>query len=312
MGGQLGRELSPAGESALTPASFLPERRVNVTMTAGTRRALVLLACLLAVAIASAGARFLPQGIDWRDTYRPAARALLSGRSPYTVDIFFAAPWTLIPLVPFALLPETTGRAALLLVGLVAFAFAARRLGARPLALTAFLLSPPVLHCLLNSNIEWIPLLGPVLPPQVGLFFVTAKPQIGIGVILFWLVEAWRNGRLREVVRVFGPTVVVTLISFALFGFWPLRFRSTISLTRAYNASLWPASIPVGLALMVPALRLREIKFSLAASPCLSPYVLLHAWVGTLVSIVSLPAETVAAVIGLWALVIIRALTGAL
>lgn len=141
---------------------------MNLTTTGRTRHILLVLICLLAVAAVWAGARYLPPGIDWRDTYRPAARALLSGKSPYTVDIYFAAPWALLPLIPFALLPETIGRAVLLLVGLIAFAFTARRLGAKPLSMTAFLLSPPVLHCLLNSNIEWLPLLGAVLPPPRG------------------------------------------------------------------------------------------------------------------------------------------------
>lgn len=133
-----------------------------------------------------------------------------------------------------------------------------------------------------------------------------------MGVALLWLAEAWRSGRARQVVRVFGPITALTLVSFALFGLWPLRFRDTITLTRAFNASLWPASIPVGLALLVTAIRRREIRFSLGASPCLSPYVLLHAWVGALASVLSLPAETIAAVVGLWVLVVLRAFTGAL
>ncbi len=268
--------------------------------------------CLLILMLAASGSLYLPPGIDWRDTYRPATLALLSGQSPYSVDIFFSAPWALVPLIPFALLPENVGRAALFLLGLGSFAFTAQRLGAKPPALIAFLLSPPVMHCLLNSNIEWLPLLGFVLPPQLGLFFIVIKPQIGLGVGLFWLIEAWRNGGWREVVRVFWPVSLTLLISFVLFGLWPVRFQDTMTLTRAYNASLWPSSIPVGLALLVAAVRKRNIKYAMASSPCLSPYVLLHAWVGALASIVAQPAETIAAVIGLWILVLIRAFSGAL
>lgn len=129
-------------------------------------------------------AEFLPPGIDWRDTYRPAALALLRGQSPYSVDIFFAPPWALIPLLPFAMLPESIGRAVLFLLALVCYAYTAFRLEARPPALAAFLASPVVMHGLLNSNIEWLPLLGFVLPPQIGLVFVTIKPQIGLAVAL--------------------------------------------------------------------------------------------------------------------------------
>jgi hypothetical protein len=44
----------------------------------------------------------------------------------------------------------------------------------------------------------------------------------------------------------------------------------------------------------------------MAASPCLSPYVLFHAWSGALASIAPLRFEMIAVVIGLWILVILR------
>jgi hypothetical protein len=272
----------------------------------------LILVCLVALIIAIVAAPFLPMGIDWRQTYRPAALALLAGHSPYEVDIYFSAPWALIPLIPLAILPESIGRSFLLWIGLAAFALVAYRLSAKPLALVAFLLSPPVLHCLLNSNIEWMPLLGFIMPPQIGLFLISIKPQIGIGVGLFWLIETWRKGGIREVFRVFAPFTVVLLISFLLFDFWPLRFRETMTLTQAYNASLWPSSLPVGLALLVASIRTRNIRYAMASSPCFSPYVLFHAWSGALAAILTLQAETVAAVVGLWVLVFIRAASGGL
>jgi hypothetical protein len=275
-----------------------------------------LVVVLLGLALAIAA--YLPYGVDWRDTFRPAALAMLSFRNPYAVEGFYYPLWCLLPYLPFAWLPESIGRGFNLMISLIGFGYVAYRLGAKPLILAAFLASPPVLHCLLNANIDWIPLLGVVLPPQIGLFLVVVKPQVGFGVALFWLVEAWRNGGgrlrsgywggLREVLRVFWPVTVALLATFAVFGFWPLRFGHT--LTFWWNASLWPASIPVGLALLVAALRRRRKEFALAASPCLSPYVLFHSWSGALVALVSSQAEFIAAVIGLWVLVIIRALGG--
>jgi hypothetical protein len=251
----------------------------------------------------------LPPGIDWRLTYRPSALALLAGRSPYSADVapaapFFAAPWCLIPLLPLALLPEAVGRSILVLVTIAAFAYSAWRMGARLPVLIAFLLSPPVVHCVRNSNIEWMPVLGFVLPPQWGLFLVVIKPQVGVAVVVFWLVEAWRKGKFREVVRVFGPVSLAFAISFALFGFWPSRLSASLGLAQAFNTSLWPASIPVGLALLVTSIKTRKINYAMAASPCLSPYVLLHAWAGALVSIATLNAEMIVVVISMWALVI--------
>lgn len=269
-------------------------------------RQIILLTATLAVAIiftVALAAIDIP-GVDWEMAFRPAARALLALRSPYEVEGYFNAPWAILPLIPLAILPDAFGRAALLVVSLLGYAVVAYRLGAGRVTLVVFLISPPVLHGLLNANIDWLAMLGFLLPPQIGLFFVTIKPQIGAAVTVFWLIDAWRTGGLREVVRVFGPITAVTLISFVLFGPWPLRFEQEITLW--WNASLWPLSIPVGLALLVAAIRLRDLRPVMAASPCLSPYVLLHSWVGALAAIITLPWETVAAVAGLWAIVLLE------
>lgn len=248
---------------------------------------------------------YLPPGIDWHQTFRPAALELLHLRNPYAVQGFLNPPWTLLPLLPLAVLPENVGRAILLLLNLGALAFAAHRLGANKLALGVFLASPIVLHGLLNASMDWMVVLGFALPPQIGLFFVVIKPQVGGAVALFWLVEAWRQGGWKEALRQFWPVTVALLASFALFGLWPLRFGQTLGYW--WNASLWPLSIPVGLALLVAAFRKRSARYAMGAAPCLSPYVLFHSWVGALVALVEFPLEMVAAVAGLWVLVILRA-----
>lgn len=249
-------------------------------------------------------AKILPPGVDWHLAYRPAALAVLEGRSPYSVEGFFNAPWAILVHLPFALFPEEIGRAALFLIGCGAYGLVAYRFGATPLALTAFMVSPPVLHGLLNSNIDWLALLGFIMPPQLGLFFVVIKPQVGIGVMLFWLYQSWKEGGWRQVVRVFSPISILLLISFMMFGLWPLRFQQEVSLW--WNASLWPISIPVGLVLMVSSIRFKDMRYAIPAGPCLSPYVLLHSWVGALLPLLSLKAETLVAVAGLWLVVLLR------
>jgi hypothetical protein len=208
-------------------------------------------------------------------------------------------------LSPLAIFPAEVGYGLLFLGSLVAFTYTAYRLGAKPLSVTALLLSPPVMHSLLNGNIDAISVFGFILPPRVGLFFVIIKPQIGSAVAIYWLFEAWRKGRIGEVVRVFAPITLTLLLSFLLFGFWPGQFGVEIELW--WNASLWPASIPVGLALLVAAIRRGRMEYAMAASPCLSPYVLLHAWVGALMALAGHAHEMVAAVLGLWVMVGIQA-----
>src|SRR5438093_809696 len=110
------------------------------------------------VSVVALGSVFLPMGIDWHNVFRPAALNVLAGKSPFDVQGFYAAPWAILPLLPIAVLPENVSRAVLFMLGLASFGYSAYRLGAKPVAMIAFLLSPPVLHCLLNSNIDWLPL----------------------------------------------------------------------------------------------------------------------------------------------------------
>ncbi|HQA69263.1 MAG TPA: hypothetical protein PK801_13125 [Aggregatilineales bacterium] len=91
----------------------------------------------------------------------------------------------------------------------------------------------------------------------------------------------------------------------ALYGLWPLRSSQEVGLW--WNASLWPMSIPIGLALVAAAVRSRRIEYAMGAAPCLSPYVLLHAWSGALAAILKHRVEALAAIAGLWLLVAIRA-----
>jgi hypothetical protein len=58
---------------------------------------------------------------------------------------------------------------------------------------------------------------------------------------------------------------------------------------------------------MVAAFRRREKRYAMAASPALSPYVLFHSWSAALAALLPEQAEFIAAVIGLWILIIIRA-----
>lgn len=284
---------------------------------------------LVGVGLTAVMSSVLPAGVDWDKTFYPAARQALALRNPYTTggpyqsfgdwlpllplsesaagaaNMFYNPPWALLPLLPLALLPSNIGRALLLLVSLLAFGYAAYKLGAKPLALAAFLASPPVLHCLLNANVDWMPVLGFVLPPQIGLFLVVIKPQLGWTVAVFWLVESFRKGGVKEALRVFTPIGLAYAVSYVVFGFSPLAFNQETS-DLWWNASLWPVSIPVGLGLLAAALRQRQMRYAMGAAPCLSPYVLFHSWSGALVAIVHRQFETLVVVAGLWILVALQ------
>lgn len=249
-------------------------------------------------------APLIPPGIDWNIAFRPATQQLIHLRSPFDIPGFFNPPWTALVLVPFAIFPEQVGRVLLMFAGFIAYAYTAYKLGGSKWSIIATLVSPPVIHNMVNGNIDFLPLLGLVMPPQIGLFFVTMKPQLGIAIVVFWLIESWRSGGVRETIRVFLPITLITFISFLFYGLWPLRAAVEVDLW--WNTSLWPFSLPVGLVLMVAAYRKRDMHYAMGASPCFSPYILFHSWVIAVYAIIRSTPETIALVIGLWILTLIR------
>ena len=298
----------PAGSTAPDPAVVRwDDWRARLPRGGRAWTQFILLAIALPIVI-WLGAERLPAGVDWTDTFYPAIRAVWQGQSPYElVPSFFMAPWALLPMLPLAWLPEAVGRVIMLLAGLAIYAVVAHRLSHGHLwSVIVFLLSPLVLDGLYNGNVDYLPILGFILPPQIGLFFVVLKPHIGLGVALFWLVEAWRDGGATRVLKVFGPVALAFGLSFVIFGLWPLRFSQLLGVSGSWNSSLWPMSLPVGLALLAAAYRSRKIQPAMAAAPCLSPYLVMHSWVTGLVAILDRPLELTAAVVGLW---IVGALT---
>lgn len=235
-----------------------------------------------------------PAGVDLRTAFRPAVLALLRCENPYAVvPELFNPPWTFALLAPFALLPNRLGVAALFVFNFFAYGFIAYRLGAKPWALAAFVLCPLVIHNGFDGNIDWLPALGFLMPSQIGLFFVMAKPQIGIGAAVFWLFEAWQAGKLKEAVRIFWPVTVAFLLSLLVFGLWPLK--ATWMPHNQYNTSLFPRSVPFGLALLALSIWKRKFWLSVPAGPLLSPYLAFRSYAPSLLALgVNSPAFIIA------------------
>lgn len=247
----------------------------------------------------------LPVGIDWRDTYRPAALAMARGDSPYSVPIYYAAPWGAALLIPLALLPYALGRLLLFAVSLIAFAWVGIRLGAKPVPLLLFLTSAAVMGCLNNGNIEFLPLLGVIAPPWLGLILFAIKPQVGIGLAIFWVLDTWKREGFPAVLRMVFPVSLMLSASFIIYGPWPIRFSETLERS-VDNTSLFPWSIPLGLALLYVGYILKWKTTALAASPLLSPYVLQFTWVSLLVNLLDRPRFLFFAWVMLWIPVLLR------
>ncbi len=238
-------------------------------------------------------------GIDWRQTYYPAVRLMLAGQSPYGIATLHNPVWALFPLVPFALLGERAGSIAYLVFSIFTYGFVAYKLRARLIALTAFMVSLPVLYAMGMQNIDTFVLWGYILPPPIGLFLVLTKPQMGVGISIYWGWLAWRQGGWKKLVTTFAPIAAALALSFLFFGNWLVETSENVVVS-SWNASLWPWSIPLGLGLVYFAIRYNNEKAAISSSPMLSPYLAAHSWSVALIGLLERDLLMVVASAAVW------------
>lgn len=246
-------------------------------------------------------------GVDWQ-LFRTATLAFLRGADPYIVGTgltqVYNPPWTYAMLAPLAVLPAEISRAAAFAVGFISFAYSAIRLGAPRWQVVMFLLSWPVMGCLATGNIDWLIISGLWMPPVWGLFFVLMKPQIGIGIAVYWAVEAWRTGGSDELVRRFAPVACAYLASFMIYGFWPARFIGMDAYPERVTG--WPWVVPLGAYILYSSIRQRELGLSAVSSPLLAPYSSQFSYSALLAGLFQMPRVFLIAWLLLWSITGIR------
>ena len=232
----------------------------------------------------------LPVGLDWIHIL-PAVQAFLQGENPYLVGVGFHKVyepfWTFILLLPFAIWPFWVGRTLLFVVSLICFFVSAIKMGASPWQAILFLLSAAVAGCLANGNLDWLVTMGLWMPPWLGLFFVTMKPQVGIGIAILWLCCAWQQGGMGQILKTFAPVTTAYLISFMLYGFWPLQCAGMHS--NPDNMSAWPWVAPIGLYLLSRAIFDGDENLSIISGPLLAPYTSQFSYAAPLMALFSKP-----------------------
>lgn len=209
-----------------------------------------------------------------------AIQSFLNSKNPYSDGFqIFNPPWVIPILTPFVLFPY--GRELFFVVSIAALAWVAYRLGASHLGVIAFALSPLVFDSLIWGNIEGLVLIGLVVNPVIGIILLALKPQMTIAVIAFIIIE-YKQSRLKLI----APLVILSLLSVISCGFWFMRLLDYGNVSNI-NLSLFPWSIPIGIALFAQSLRTHNIRYALAASPMFFPSVSPPVWLVVFLALVS-------------------------
>lgn len=221
-----------------------------------------------------------PWTFDW-DVFRAASLALLRGQNPYEVGSegmrFFNPPWTVLLLVPVALLPRIPGLIVLALISTVSLLLVARRMGMGLWGSVLLVTSLMHIESMLNGNIEFLPWLGVLFPAPVALLFFAIKPQATAGAIALVLLGEMQDNGWVGLLKALAPTAALTALWLLIWGPPPTKPFSD-----AINFSLFPYSLIVGLPALFYALARRDLRWAALAGPLLSPYVPFHTYLAVL------------------------------
>ncbi|MEP0805713.1 MAG: hypothetical protein HRF47_09500 [Chloroflexota bacterium] len=234
-------------------------------------------ALVLTVALALALAlNHLPfTAVDWLLYEKTLAHPL----DPYRFD-FFNPPWTVWFLLPLGW-ASSYSVGAVRVVMLAVFVRLAYSRGVRGVNLALLASSAPLLFLVANGNIDFLPALGFLLADKgSGLALLLVKPQTGIFAALAWMRRA---GGWRGVVRMLLPTLGLFALSLLLYGWWPARAIGNVLRMQgvglpnvAWNTSVFPWGVPLGLYLAWRAWRNADEFHGVTASLLLSPYTPLY------------------------------------
>lgn len=228
----------------------------------------------------------VPPWWDQRETFTQAAFHL---GDPYAL-IWPYVPWTALFMAPFGWLPVSLAVLAQLIIlfgGLTALIY---KYDGGFWAVVITLTSALAFDSAIELNLEWIVVLGLLLPREWSGPFLLVKPQAALG---YWFGFKWRD-------LVYGTlvTLLVMVVSFVLWPGWPLAMwekiqiytlansgvKVNISLTKGLTA--W-VSYPLGAVLAYFAVRRKDVVLGILAWQFFVPYATLYGYLLVLALVAS-------------------------
>ncbi len=222
--------------------------------------------CVILVALVVVLAGVYPVGEDWKTAFYPATQQFFT---PYNIPLqkFVGFPHTLF-FLPHGFLPIEIGNAVNFTLHLLVLTLLLRRYNANWQAYLMTFTSFTFIDLARTNNIDWLPTLAFLLPPQWGLPLLVSKPQILGGAGLIW----WKRSGFS--LRFLLPTVALFAISFLVWGWWlPTVLQLSGGLTNTFwNFSPFPLGIPIGAYLLYRAYQTDDEVLAACATPFFVTY----------------------------------------
>ena len=206
---------------------------------------------------------------DWEQFYSLVAP---NYKNPSSVEGFVNPPWTLV-FVLHGFLPLKISNVINLLINIIILGLAIRKVSGGWVGILLTFTCPLFLDLARVNSIDWIPLLGFLLPTAWGLPLIAVKPQtLGMSALIKWKKErfSW---------KVLTPLVTVVIASFLIWGNW-IKPHSYSFFMKPWNFSFWPLSIPLGLYVLYKAYKENDEILAAVSTPLFFPYIAPYSLVG--------------------------------
>jgi len=205
----------------------------------------------------------------WHDQtyiFRP-----VSFDNPYATQGFVHPIW-IVPLIyPFRWLPLEVSTLVQAIIYFVALSLVIVKFGGGRREILVTLLSYTCLDAVLQMNVDWLVVVGMLLPVWASGPFVLAKPQIGTGYYVGLSVRDW-----LKMAVLMGTVGILTIL---IWGWWPqtvLDLVSEYSIGRFFNVApsqyLSYLSLVIGLSLSIWAYRRQDVPLGVLAWLFFTPY----------------------------------------
>jgi len=158
-------------------------------------------------------------------------------------------------------------------LNVIIYTIALSRLGISKWKLVLIISSPFVFYSILYGNIDSLVLLGATLSPFWGIWLLLCKPQMSIGLILFWIYQSLQKGH-KTLIKDFG------LISLLYLLFWVIGLHPRGNPTQEiWNIRTFPWGLIPGIILLWRSKKDSNKNLALSSSPYLSPYAAMQSWI---------------------------------
>ncbi len=255
---------------------------------------------IIAVLLSTIIAIIIPDYANDFTCFYEAGSKIASLKSPYTVECYYNPIWVALLFSPLSLFTREIAYRIYAAILFGSYIFILWKISEQHLYITLIAcFSPFIFITMQYGNIDWLVLLGLIVPKYLGIWLVLSKPQMGFALIIVWAWNIYKEKGVQTLLTKFTPVALGFFISLLL----GMRLPNPGALS-SWSADIWPYGLLIGIPTLVFAIQKKDGYLALGTAPFLTPYIGAPSWAVILPKAMHKFTHTVIAVVLSWLLII--------